>query len=192
MRKILLLLFVSVCAACTYAQNYDETELLGKWDVASITGQVNNEVISFESLYLGDTIVTQGVDDWWPAAGYFTKFKVYDFDEETHNPQGTYTYDKEPISDFFISNNNKLHIVTFPDLCNQIRLVIKEWTNDVMKLESYDGETKIELKKDKSAVKLVMAEIQSDGVLYDVQGHKVKQTEKGNIYIQNNRKFIAQ
>jgi len=179
---------VSVCA---YAQNYDETELIGKWDVTSITGQVNNDVISFESLYLGDTLVTQGVDDCWLSAGYLTKFKVYDGDSEAYNPQDTYTYDKEPISDFFISNNNKLHFVTL-DNSNQIRLVIKGWANDVMKLESYDGKTKIELKKDKSAVKSVMAEIQSDGVLYDVQGHRVKQTEKGNIYIQDNRKFIAQ
>lgn len=191
MKKLLILLFVSVCAVYTYAQNYDETELLGKWDVTSMTGQVNNSVISFESLYLGDTLVTLGVDDWWLSAGYFTNLKVYDDESEAYNPQNTYTYDKAPVADFFISNNNKLHLFASWS-SNLIRLIIKEWSNDVMKLESYDGKTKIELKKDKSAVRSVMSDTPEDGKMYDVKGHNVTKTEKGNIYIQNNHKFIAQ
>lgn len=190
MKKLLLLFFVSVCAISSYAQTYDGTNLLGKWDVTSVTGQVNNCVISFESLYLGDALVTQGEDDWWLAAGYFTNLKVYDQDEDVYNPQSTYTYDKVPIFDFFISNNNKLHI--YSDSANQIRLVIKEWKDNVIKLETYDGKTKIELTKDMSAVKSVISDTSRDGGLYDVQGHKVTQTEKGNIYIRNNRKFVAQ
>ena len=189
MKKILMLFFVSVCAISSYAQTYDENDLLGKWDVTSVTGQVNNCVISFESLYLGDTLVTQGEDDWWLAAGYFTKFKVYE-DGEAYNPQNTYTCEKVPVFDFLISNNNKLHIYT--DDSNKIRLVIREWKDNVMKLESYDGTTKIELTKDMSAVKSVISEPSRDSELYDIQGHKVTQTEKGNIYIRSNRKFIAQ
>lgn len=190
MKKLLLLLFALVSVVCTQAQTYDETELLGKWDVTSITGQVNNTVISFESLYLGDTLVTQGEDDRWLAAGYFTKFKCIDGDSEVYNPQESYTINMEPVYDFFISNNNKLHFVTL-DNANQIRLVIKEWANDVMKLESYDGKTKIELKKDKSSVKSVMADTSEKNAVYNIRGLKVTQPEKGNIYIQNNHKFIA-
>lgn len=191
MKKILLMFFASICAVCTFAQTYDETDLLGKWNVSSITGPVNNAIISFESLYLGDTLVTEGKDDWWLAAGYITKLKCYDIDAYCYDPQEIVMYDNMPISDFYISNNNKLHIQSALYM-NTIRLVIKEWTNGVMKLESYDGKTKIELVKDQSSVQSVMAEIPCDGELYDVQGHKATKTEKGSIYIQNNRKFIAQ
>lgn len=181
--------FASICAVCTFAQTYDETDLLGKWNVTSITGPVNNAIISFESLYLGDSLVTEEDDGKWLVAGYITKFKCYDTDCDGQ-PEAI-TYAKAPVWDFHISNNNKLHIQC--QWCmNAIRLVIKEWANDVMKLESYDGKTKIELVKDQSSVQSVMAEIPCDGELYDVQGHKATKTEKGTIYIQNNRKFIAQ
>lgn len=191
MKKILLMIFASICAVCSFAQTYDETDLLGKWNVTSITGPVNNEIISFESLYLGDSLVTGEGDNWWFAAGYFTKLKYYYGDGDYYDPQEIITDAIVPVWDFHISNNNKLHIQC--QWCmNAIRLVIKEWTNGVMKLESYDGKTKIELKKDQSAVQAVMAEIPCDGELYDIQGHKATRTEKGSIYIRNNRKFIAQ
>lgn len=189
MKKLVLLLFAMVCAINVNAQTYDETELLGKWDVTSMTGQVNNFVISFESLYLGDTLLTGDEFGWALVPGYLTNVKIYE-DGESYNPQNTFTYEVYPFDDFFISNNNKLHICN-PESSNQIRLVIKEWANDVMKLESYDGKTKIELRKDKSAVKSVNAETPRDEAIYNIQGHKVKHIEKGNIYINNNRKFIA-
>lgn len=193
MRKILLFVFVLVGIVPIQAQTYDETDLLGKWNVTSITGQVNNSIISFESLYLGDTLVTQvgegEVDDWWLNAGYLGNAIIYSLDQDTYNPQYTETIEQFGVVDFFISNNNKLHIQMVST--NEIRMVIKEWTNNVMKLESYDGKTKIELKKDSSAVDSVTAEITGEDNIYNVQGLKVTRPEKGNIYIHNNRKYIA-
>lgn len=193
MRKILLFVFVLVGIVPIQAQTYDETDLLGKWNVTSITGQVNNSIISFESLYLGDTLVTQvgegEVDDWWLNAGYLGNAIIYSLDQDTYNPQYTETIEQFGVVDFFISNNNKLHIQMVST--NEIRMVIKEWTNNVMKLESYDGKTKIELKKDSSAVDSVTAEITGEDNIYNVQGLKVTRPKKGNIYIHNNRKYIA-
>lgn len=189
MKNFLVLFFALVSAVCTQAQTYDETELLGKWNVTSITGQVNNDVISFESLYLGDTLVTEGEVDSWLCAGYLSQVKMYDQDIDAYDPSETCTYSKVPVSDFFISNNNKLHINHYDT--NMIRLVIKGWANDVMKLESYDGKTKIELKKDRSYVNAVISETPEEDRMYDVQGHKVTKTQKGNVYIRNHRKFIA-
>ena len=171
------------------AQTYDETDLLGKWNVTSMTGPVNNCIISFESLYFGDTLVTDDEGEMSLNAGYLDNLKFVPVDY-TYNPQHTETLNKCGVVDFFISNNNKLHIQMVSS--NEIRMIIKEWTNDVMKLESYDGKTKIELKKDPSAVNSVIAETTGEDGVYTIQGHKVTQMEKGNIYIHNNRKFITQ
>lgn len=60
-----------------------------------------------------------------------------------------------------------------------------------MKLETYDGKTKIELKKDTSAVNSVVTETPDNRSIYDIKGSKVRTTEKGNVYIKGRNKFIA-
>lgn len=186
MKRILMLLFASVCALCTLAQTYDEADLVGKWNVTSLTGEINNTIISFESLYLEDTVV--GIEDGlvWLSAGYLSGVQYYD----PYNPGIVDTLEKEAIDDFFISNNNKLHIQRTNNT-NEIRLVIKEWKDGVMKLETYDGKTKIELRKDASAVNSVVLETPENTSIYDIKGHKVRTTEKGNVYIKGRNKFIA-
>lgn len=190
MKRILLLLFASVCALCALAQTYDETDLVGKWNVTSMTGHVNNCIISFESLYFGDTQVGDDTveDDCWLCAGYLEECKSNDLDLE--EPGAIETWSRMPIFDFFISNNNKLHLNTFVG-SNEIRLVIKEWKDGVMKLETYDGKTKIELKKDTSAVNSVVTETPDNTSIFDIKGSKVRTTEKGNVYIKGRNKFIA-
>ena len=188
MKRILMLLFASVCTLCALAQTYDETDLVGKWNVTSMTGHVNNCIISFESLYFGDTQVGDDTveDDCWLCAGYLGECKSNDLDLE--EPGAIETWSRMPIFDFFVSNNNKLHINTFD---GNIRLVIKEWKDGVMKLETYDGKTKIELKKDTSAVNSVVTETPDNTSIFDIKGSKVRTTEKGNVYIKGRNKFIA-
>lgn len=190
MKRILMLLFASVCTLCALAQTYDETDLVGKWNVTSMTGNVNNCIISFESLYFGDTQVGDDTveDDCWLCAGYLGECKSNDLDLE--EPGAIETWSRMPIFDFFISNNNKLHLNTFVG-SNEIRLVIKEWKDGVMKLETYDGKTKIELKKDTSAVNSVVTETPDNTSIFDIKGSKVRTTEKGNVYIKGRNKFIA-
>lgn len=181
-----MLLFGSVCTLCALAQTYDETDLVGKWNVTSMTGNVNNRIISFESIYFGDTHVVDDADEeeQWLCAGYLGECKTNDEDG------AIWTWTKMPIFDFFISNNNKLHLNTFVG-SNEIRLVIKEWKDGVMKLETYDGKTKIELKKDTSALNSVVSETPKNTSVYDINGRKVRTTEKGNIYIKSRNNFIA-
>lgn len=181
MKRILMLLFASVCTLCALAQTYDETDLVGKWNVTSMTGNVNNCIISFESIYFGDTRVVEDGDEWL-CAGCLGECKTNDEDG------AIWTWTKMPIFDFFVSNNNKLHINAFD---GNIRLVIKEWKDGVMKLETYDGKTKIELKKDTSAVNSVVTETPDNRSIYDINGRKVRTTEKGNVYIKGRNKFIA-
>lgn len=176
-----MLLFASVCTLCALAQTYDETDLVGKWNVTSMTGNVNNCINSFESLYFGDTRVVEDGDEWL-CAGYLGECKTNDEDGAIQ------TWIKMPIFDFFVSNNNKLHINTFD---GNIRLVIKEWKDGVMNLETYDGKTKIELKKDTSAVNSVVTETPDNTSIFDIKGSKVRTTEKGNVYIKGRNKFIA-
>lgn len=183
MKRILLLLFASVCTLCALAQTYDETDLVGKWNVTSMTGNVNNCIISFESIYFGDTRVVEDGDEWL-CAGCLGECKTNDEDGAIE------TWSRMPIFDFFISNNNKLHLNTFVG-SNEIRLVIKEWKDGVMKLETYDGKTKIELKKDTSAVNSVVTETPDNTSIFDIKGSKVRTTEKGNVYIKGRNKFIA-
>lgn len=182
-----MLLFASVCTLCALAQTYDETDLVGKWNVTSMTGNVNIRIISFESIYFGDTRVVEDGDEWL-CAGYIGECKSNDLDLE--EPGAIETWSRMPIFDFFISNNNKLHLNTFVG-SNEIRLVIKEWKDGVMKLETYDGKTKIELKKDTSAVNSVVTETPHNTSIYDINGRKVRTTEKGNVYIKGRNKFIA-
>lgn len=74
-----MLLFASVCTLCALAQTYDETDLVGKWNVTSMTGNVNNCIISFESIYFGDTRVVEDGDEWL-CAGCLGECKTNDED----------------------------------------------------------------------------------------------------------------
>ena len=97
------------------------------------------------------------------------------------------------IYDFFISNGNKLHIITDDDLSNNsIRLVIKELNDKTMTLESFDGTAQFVLSKESAAVQTIQSDVTNQSsTIYDVQGRPVSNIQSGNIYIQGNNKFIA-
>ena len=95
-----------------------------------------------------------------------------------------------PISDFSITNRDKLHFVT--SWMNDYRFIIENLTADEMKLKSYDGKCTVVYKrvKDPSKVKGVnVSENDSEGY-YNLNGNRMTSPQKGiNIIRHKGRSF---
>lgn len=193
MKKFTLLFVCFLAALACSAADFDEAQLIGKWNVTSATGNWNNYITSINTIQFGDVKIVReyswGDYTYWKA-GYIANIDCI--------PEASLKDDEEKemtfIYDFFISNGNKLHIITDDNLSNNsIRLVIKELNDETMTLESFDGTAQFVLSKESAAVQTIQSDVTNQSsTIYDVQGRPVSNIQSGNIYIQGNNKFIAQ
>lgn len=192
MKKFTLLIVCFFAALACSAADFDETQLIGKWNVTSATGNWNNYITSIKTIQLGDVKIVRkyhwGNDTYWKA-GYLANIDLMAEEQLEDDTVKEMTF----IYDFFISNGNKLHIITDDDLSNNsIRLVIKELNDETMTLESFDGTAQFVLSKESAAVQTIQSDVTNQSsTIYDVQGRPVSNIQSGNIYIQGNNKFIA-
>ena len=193
MKKITLLFVCFLAALACGAADFDEAQLIGKWNVTSATGNWNNYITSINTIQFGDVKIVReyswGDYTYWKA-GYLANIDFIaeaDFKDIDDYKEMTFIYD------FFISNGNKLHIITDDDLSNNsIRLVIKELNDETMTLESFDGTAQFVLSKESAAVQTIQSDVTNQSsTIYDVQGRPVSNIQSGNIYIKGNNKFIA-
>lgn len=187
MKRFLLFITAAIMMAMGNAQNFDETQLIGKWHVTSANGNWNNTIASIEDIVFGDIIYDcyEGYKIYKAySPGYIAHVTHYDcWDEEERHD------DTIDLWDFFISNGNKLHLIVEESVSNlSIRLIIKELSDNSMTLESFDGKSQFVLAKEttKAPSVTVNTKVQTPNI-YDMKGRQVRHTHKNSIYIQDNK-----
>lgn len=182
--KKLFLFFSILFAMSANAQNIDETELLGKWNVSSKTGTLPLDIINFTGFVFGYTTFTDDYYRKYDYSGYITGY------EKDYGDKGSADAEDVPITDFFISNNDKLHIgVTWESTV--LRFIIESLTETSMTLKTYDGQCSISLTKDNSAaVRSTIINHTDDTSIYNLAGKKVKKITSDGVYIKMGQKNI--
>jgi hypothetical protein len=183
MRKYLFLLLL-LSAVSANAQTFDEADLVGTWTTTGLA-YAPYKITNIESITLGD-----GMYDSWKGdaawCGFFeniTSVKNRDGEEETR------IYEKEQINDFFISNNNKLHIV---QESMTFHFIIEELTATTLKVKTYDGQSYSFTKDNSSAaVRAVDMTRSADNSTYNLSGQRVENVTTDGIYIQNGQKKVV-
>ena len=94
----------------------------------------------------------------------------------------------EQINDFFISNNNKLHII---QESMTFHFIIEELTATTLKVRTYDGQSYSFTKDNSSsAVQSVSMTRSADKSTYNLSGQKVENITADGIYIQSGQKKV--
>ena len=183
MKKILfLLLFVS--AVSVNAQSFDETDLIGTWITTGFTYPAY-EITNIESITFGDDIYDKGYNK--ATMSGFLKNLVYT--SYSSGPATTKTVEVGKIFDYFISNNNKLHIIYDDNFT--LHFIIEELSATTLKVKTYDGQS-FSFAKDNSssAVSSIDDNRSTDESTYNLSGQKVENITANGIYIQNGQKKV--
>ena len=95
----------------------------------------------------------------------------------------------ERVPDYYISNNNKLHI--WVDDSYAMHFIIEELTPTTLKVKTYDGQS-YSFTKDNSSVGVRSLSMtrSADGSTYNLSGHRVENVTANGIYIQNGQKMV--
>jgi hypothetical protein len=190
MKRILSLLLL-VSAMSVNAQSFDERDLIGTWNTTGLSYPAY-KILSIESITLRDALYDydKGLD---PMSGFMKNVTRTDYGYNSN----TGAYDKEEIktsemravTDFFISNNNKLHIVQDDNYV--LHFIIEELTATTMKVKTYDGLSFSLTKEDSSAsVRAASITRAADESTYNLSGQKVENITDDGIYIQNGQKIV--
>lgn len=182
MRKYLFLLLL-VSAVSANAQTFDEADLVGTWSTQGLA-YAPFKVTNIESITLGDGMYVSGKGEkaWSGCFKNITTVRNSNGEEETK------TVETEQINDFFISNNNKLHII---QESMTFHFIIEELTATTLKVKTYDGQS-YSFTKDNSGsgVQSVSMTRSIDDSTYNLNGQKVENITADGIYIQNGQKKV--
>lgn len=184
MKRILLpLLFIAAMAL--NAQNFDEAQLTGTWTPTETSGTLPYGIRSFASISLGDLAETceDEYEDWVNRASGVVKSLRHDEESESED---------EFVLDYFISNNNKLHIV-LESYEYALRFVIEELTATSLKVRTYDGACSICFTKNDmpSAVNAVQAATARKTAGYNLKGQKISRPQPRSVYVRNGEKRLS-
>ena len=182
MKKYLFLLLL-LSAVSAKAQTFDEADLVGTWNTTGLA-YAPYKITNIESITLGDGMYYSGKrDEAW--CGFFeniTSVENRDGEEETR------IHEKEQINDFFISNNNKLHII---QESMTFHFIIEELTPTTLKVRTYDGQSYTFTKDNSSAaVRSASMTRSADGSTYNLSGQRVENVTTDGIYILNGQKKV--
>jgi hypothetical protein len=184
MKKYLFLLLL-LSAVSANAQTFDEADLIGTWNTVGLA-YAPYKITNIESITLGD--------GWYESEKAYKKscwsgfFKNLTRVNYNNGEEETRTYEQEQINDFFISNNNKLHIV---QESMTLHFIIEELTPTTLKVKTYDGQS-YSFTKDNSSVGVRSLSMtrSADGSTYNLSGHRVENVTANGIYIQNGQKMV--
>ena len=177
MKKILFSLLL-VAAMSANAQTFDETDLIGTWTTTGFT-HVLYKILDIESITLGPGEYKGRV-----TAGLIKNMTYIDFWDNRENTRD------QKIFDYFISNNNKLHITVEDDYV--MHFIIEELSASSLKLKTYDGQS-YTFEKDNSSteVKPMTLTRSADDSIYNLSGQKVEDVTTNGVYIQNGQKKVV-
>ena len=184
MRKYLFLLLL-LSAVSANAQTFDEADLVGTWTTTGLT-YVSYEITNIENITLGGGLYSALEDDTEPtrSSGIVNMTYIYrhrsDVEERTR---------KFYVTDYYITNNNKLHVC----ISNYaLQFIIEELTPTTLKVKTYDGQSYSFTKDNSSAaVRSVSATRSADGSTYNLSGQRVENATTDGIYIQNGQKKVV-
>ena len=183
MKKFYLFVLLLASAVSANAQTFDEADLVGTWTTTGLA-YAPFRITNIESMTLGDGMYDSGKgNDAW--CGFF---KNMTYVHDRYGEEETRTSEKEQINDFFISNNNKLHII---QESMTFHFIIEELTPTTLKVRTYDGQSYSFTKDNSSAaVKSVSMTRSADESTYNLSGQKVDNITADGIYIQNGQKKV--
>lgn len=178
MRKILsILLFVT--AVSVYAQSFDERDLVGTWPTPGLA-YASLGITNIESISLGAGLYTRN-DKPIYTCGLITVTET--------NKNGEEQTVIERVPDYYITNNNKLHI--WIDDSFVMHLIIEELTATTLKVKTYDGQSFSFTKENSSAsVRAASLTRSADDSTYNLSGQKIESITADGIYIQNGQKKV--
>jgi hypothetical protein len=121
------------------AQTFDEADLVGTWTTTGLA-YAPYKITNIESMTLGDNMYEHGdayyvKHDCW--SGFFKNITQVQY-RSGSGEEEVRTMEQEQINDFFISNNNKLHIV---QESMTFHFIIEELTSTTLKVKTYDGQS---------------------------------------------------
>lgn len=208
MKKLLLIVAMVASFAIARAEQFDELNLLGGWELQSCVGDYpyfTNYYRDYEEcspndckyLYLGPIYIDPDDTDKILTPLPFFPNNIADLDNFACNglfykepskwddPSFDIDYDGVAVWDFFISNGNKLHLIGIEEFCPSLQFVILSLTDKEMKLRSYDGKCTIVYKKiaNGTGISKINEDDESSSVFYNLNGVR-HQTPQSGINIE--------
>ena len=206
MKKLLLLitLFLAALSQPVNAQEFDELDLVGRWTQKSKTGEFTSykkyeespdiSMQTPEVLLFYEEPNIQVNDDSLGVAYYCDpNYPLKEYNENTWQwePTGEYGeyWEYVGIRDYFISNNNKLHILMRgAHYALRFRIVSLDASN--MTLETLNGKGIIVFEKDQPAsVRPKIAEAPSNDRYYTLDGKLLNEPPRYGVFIKNKKKY---
>ena len=185
MKKFYLFLLLLVSAVSANAQTFDEADLVGTWSTQGLA-YAPYKISNIESITLGDGMYEygKGLDTMSGMIKNMT-YTSYSYDQEE-----TRTKEMASILDYFITNNNKLHIIQQDNFV--LHFIIEELTATTLKVKTYDGQS-YSFTKDNSGsdVRSLTQTRSADESTYNLSGQKVEKVTADGIYIQNGQKKVV-
>lgn len=173
MRRIVTVLLLVVSLGMD-AQTYDEAQLTGGWEPQSVEGTLPHGILSIEQVCLGDTVryLKDSDLDGIPCSGLINMYMK-------NNPNEVL---ERNVPDFFITNNDKLHIIVGDDY--SLRFKIVELTDRTLELKSYDGKCCIMLEKaGTTRVSEVKQKKSNFTAIYNLSGQRIGENSRNGLYI---------
>jgi len=189
MKKFYLFVLLLVSAISTNAQTFDEANLVGTWTTTGLD-YAPLGITNIESITLEDGLYEDDYDDYkFYACGIMALTKK-DPNYGRYGQEEEESTTIEPILDYFITNNNKLHIIVDEDYT--LHFIIEELTATTLKVKTYGGKSYTFTKDNSSnAVQSVNMTRPADESTYNLSGQEVENITADGIYIQNGQKKVV-
>lgn len=182
MKQILFALVILIGGMTGAAQQYDEVDLLGEWTAISHEGnQIHPKLTSLERVVFGK--YTYSKEEWGEEKQVTESFGVVDVIYPSYSSEADYRTNLS-IDAFFISNNNKLHII-LDDSYSYLNMafVIKKFTANELILTNYDNTYEVILRKQGASKATPLSGTNNSKPSYNsLDGLKVKNPDKG-LYV---------
>lgn len=170
MKKVFIIMMMALMSHGAQAQSVgymgtiDETDLIGKWVVSSVSGNYPYDNSRYPTQF---SFSSDGSFQENRGNGYYEQFRA-----------------------FFITNGNKLHITSgYYNFNAEVFIIDEYYSNGYLTLKSLDRTFTMYLNKAPSSVNATRQEVKSDSTIHNLQGMKIDKPE--GVYIQNGKKFVA-
>ena len=193
MKKLLLMLVsVLVSSLSLQAQNFDEGNLVGKWERSAAMLPVDNYLVSIDTLYFGNNVWTcklnDGYTDTHYASGlFYGQWQGALNDGGSEDKLADY-YNETYIRDFSITNGDKLHIGLGDDFTLIFKIVSLTPTELVIQPLGSSNQIRFQKKSTPTSINAAkISTLSGDETIYDMTGTKLTKKNKGvNIIKPNN------
>ena len=180
MKKLLLMLVVMLVSSVSLqAQNFDEENLVGKWKRSAAMQPVDKNLVSIDSLFLGNGLWTY--EEYGGTTEYLSGvfYGQWQGSEESHGDLAD-LYNVTRIRNFSITNGNKLHIGVYRDITLMFKIV--SLTSTELVLQPFGSSNQIRFQKVSTTSGINGAKVsslQGGSAIYDVTGKKLSKKNKG-------------